>query len=248
MASKLKILLVEDDHNLGFVTKDRLEDSGFEVVLAKDGVEGYKDFMQQQFDLCIFDIMLPKKDGFELARDVRQANKNVPIIFLTAKSMMEDKIKGFKSGADDFITKPFEIEELILRVEAILKRSKAPEEGKKKGIFKIGKYTFDHKNLELKIEDKIKTLTKKEAELLRLLCLNTGNVLEREVALNIVWGNDDYFLGRSMDVFITKLRKYLSEDKHIKIMNVHGVGFKMEVESPPTPSEGVRSLSDRRGE
>lgn len=228
---KPKILLVEDDPNLGFVTKDRLSDAGFNVTLAKDGVSGYQSFMQQNYDLCIFDIMLPKKDGFELAKDARQAKKNVPIIFLTAKSLLEDKIRGFKEGADDYITKPFSMEELVLRVEAILKRNKNPEESiKKKELFKIGKYIFDYKNLELKIGENAKTLTKKEAELLRLLCLNQGNVLEREVALNIVWGNDDYFLGRSMDVFITKLRKYLSEDKQIKITNVHGVGFKMEVE------------------
>lgn len=228
---KPKILLVEDDPNLGFVTKDRLSEAGFEVTLTKDGISGYQNFMQQNYDLCIFDIMLPKKDGFELAKDVRQAKKNVPIIFLTAKSLLEDKIRGFKEGADDYITKPFSMEELVLRVEAILKRNKSPEEAiKKKELFKIGKYIFDYKNLELKIGENAKTLTKKEAELLRLLCLNQGNVLEREVALNIVWGNDDYFLGRSMDVFITKLRKYLSEDKQIKIINVHGVGFKMEVE------------------
>lgn len=231
MYKKIKILLVEDDPNLGFVTKDRLCEAGYDVQLSKDGVAGYQSFMQQHFDLCIFDIMLPKKDGFELAKEVRVANKNVPIIFLTAKAMIEDKAKGFKSGADDYITKPFNMEELILRVEAILKRSKGPEDpSNKKDNFKIGKYTFDYKNLELKIGNNTKTLTKKEAELLRLLCLNMGNVLEREVALNIIWGSDDYFLGRSMDVFITKLRKYLIEDPKIKIYNVHGVGFKMEVE------------------
>ncbi len=224
-----KILLVEDDPNLGFVTRDRLTESGFDVTIAVDGIAGYRNFMQHQFDLCIFDIMLPKKDGFELAKDVRNANQNIPIIFLTAKSMMEDKIKGFNTGGDDYITKPFNMEELILRVEALLKRTKSSAEGKKKDIFKIGRYTFDYKNLELKIEEDSKILTKKESELLRLLCLNEGNVLERESALNIVWGNDDYFLGRSMDVFITKLRKYLARDEKIKIINVHGVGFKMEI-------------------
>lgn len=230
MPQKPKILLVEDDQNLGFVTRDRLEDAGFEVKLARDGVAGYQQFMQHHYDLCIFDIMLPKKDGFELMKDVRLANKSVPIIFLTAKSMLDDKIKGFKGGADDYITKPFNMEELVLRVEALLKRSRKPEEGLKKDCFRIGKYAFDYKNLELKLAGQVKTLTKKEAELLRLLCLNQGNVLEREAALNIVWGNDDYFLGRSMDVFITRLRKYLHDDPRIKIINVHGVGFKMEVE------------------
>lgn len=227
---KNKILLVEDDPNLGFVIKDRMEEQGYEVTLAKDGISGYQNFMQHHFDLCIFDIMLPKKDGFELMKDVRLANKTIPVILLTAKSLMEDKIKGFRGGADDYITKPFNMEELFLRVVALLKRSKVTENGAKKDIFIIGKYTFDYKNLELKIGSRTKTLTKKEAELLRLLCLNLGNVLEREVALNIVWGSDDYFLGRSMDVFITKLRKYLSDDRQIKIANVHGVGFKMEVE------------------
>lgn len=227
---KTKILLVEDDPNLGFVIKDRLDEQGYEVTLAKDGVSGYQNFMQQHFNLCIFDVMLPKKDGFELMKDVRVADKTVPIILLTAKSLMEDKIKGLRSGADDYITKPFNMEELVLRVEAILKRSRVPENGAKKDVFTIGKYTFDYKNLELKIGQRTKTLTKKEAELLRLLCLNIGNVLEREVALNIVWGSDDYFLGRSMDVFITKLRKYLGDDRQIKIANVHGVGFKMDVE------------------
>ena len=228
---KLKILLVEDDVNLGFVTKDRLSEAGYDVSLAKDGIAGYQQFMRGHFDLCVFDIMLPKKDGFELAKEVRQANKNVPIIFLTAKSMLEDKIKGFKSGADDYITKPFSMEELILRVEAILKRQKNPEDkSKKKDIFKIGKYTFEYKNLELKIGNSAKTLTKKEAELLRLLCIHQNEILERDMALNIVWGSDDYFLGRSMDVFITPLRKYLSEDEKLKITTVHGVGFRMEVE------------------
>ena len=228
---KIKILIVEDDVNLGFVTKDRLSEAGYEVSLSKDGVTGYQNFMQHQYDLCIFDIMLPKKDGFELALEVRQVNKNIPIIFLTAKSMLEDKIKGFKSGGDDYITKPFSMEELILRVEAILKRNKNPEEaGQKQDIFKIGRYNFDYKNLELKIDNKPRALTRKEAELLRLLCIHAGNVLEREMALNIVWGNDDYFLGRSMDVFITRLRKYLQEDARIQIQNVHGVGFKMIVE------------------
>lgn len=173
--------------------------------------------------------MLPKKDGFELLKEVRQADKNIPVILLTAKSLMEDKIKGFKGGADDYITKPFSMEELLLRMEAVLKRSLSQIKGEKSDVFTIGNYTFNYKNLELKTGGTAKILTKKEAELLRLLCLNLGNVLERELALNIVWGNDDYFLGRSMDVFITRLRKYLGGDKRIKIINVHGVGFKMEI-------------------
>lgn len=225
-----KILLVEDDSNLGYVIRDNLTEAGYEVQLAMDGKSGYEEFLKQKFDLCILDIMLPKKDGFSLAEDIRKSDKEIPIIFLTAKSLPEDKIRGLKLGADDYITKPFHIEELILRMEAILKRSRKDSPYKtKKDVFSIGSYTFDYKNLELKHEKDIRNLTKKEAELLRLLCIHEGGLLERETALKIVWGEDDYFLGRSMDVFITKLRKYLSADKRIQISNVRGVGFKMAV-------------------
>lgn len=225
-----KILLVEDDPNLGYVIRDNLKEAGYEVQLAKDGKIGYEEFLKQKFDLCILDIMLPKKDGFSLAEDIRKTDKEIPVIFLTAKSLPEDKIRGLKLGADDYITKPFHIEELILRMEAILKRSRKDSPYQtKKDVFTIGSYTFDYKNLELKNGKNIRSLTKKEAELLRLLCIHENELLERETALKIVWGEDDYFLGRSMDVFITKLRKYLSGDKRIQISNVRGVGFKMAV-------------------
>lgn len=225
-----KILLVEDDPNLGYVIRDNLKEAGYEVQLAKDGKSGYEEFLKQKFDLCILDIMLPKKDGFSLAEDIRKTDKEIPVIFLTAKSLPEDKIRGLKLGADDYITKPFHIEELILRMEAILKRSRKDSPYQtKKDVFTIGSYTFDYKNLELKNGKNIRSLTKKEAELLRLLCIHENELLERETALKIVWGEDDYFLGRSMDVFITKLRKYLSGDKRIQISNVRGVGFKMAV-------------------
>lgn len=223
------ILLVEDDPSLGFVVKDNLQRSGFGVKLANNGKQAYELFLSNNFDICLLDIMLPEKDGFSLARDIRKTNAEMPIIFITAKSMEEDKIRGFQLGGDDYITKPFSMQELILRVEAVLKRSKKEASNNGKDIFKIGDYDFHYKTLELIHPSGKKTLTKKEAELLRLLCVHQNTVLERETALKIVWGEDDYFLGRSMDVFISKLRKYLKSDPRIQIINIHGVGFKLEV-------------------
>ncbi|MBL4653031.1 MAG: response regulator transcription factor [Flavobacteriales bacterium] len=225
---RYSLLLVEDDPNLGFVVKDNLQQSGFDVELKTDGKTGYETFMQNKFDLCLLDVMLPEKDGFSLAQDIRKSNKKVPIIFLTAKSMELDRVKGFKIGGDDYITKPFSMEELILRIKVILKRAYSVDEEEKES-YTIGEYQFKPKSLELIHPSVKKTLTKKEAELLRLLCINRNTVLERETALKVVWGEDDYFLGRSMDVFISKLRKYLKADSSIKIINVHGVGFKLEV-------------------
>ncbi|MEM9022886.1 MAG: response regulator transcription factor [Bacteroidota bacterium] len=228
---KTRILLVEDDLNLGFVIHDYLSQSRYKVDLAKDGHEGFQSFYQKNYDLCILDVMLPKKDGFTLAEDIRKIDPDMPIIFLTAKSMHEDKIQGFKSGADDYMTKPFNSDELLLRIEAILKRSKRHgEQAARKDEFKLGEYSFDYANLQLSHDGEGRSLTKKEAELLRLLCIHEDQVLSREMALTVVWGSDDYFLGRSMDVFITKLRKYLKADPRIRIMNVHGVGFKLVVE------------------
>jgi len=225
------ILLVEDDKNLAFAIRDNLESHGFSVVHAGDGISGYESYLKTKIDLCILDIMLPGKDGYALALDIRKANEQAPIIFLTAKSLPADKIKGLRLGADDYMTKPFQFEELILRIEAILKRTaNADGTETKRDVFSIGKYTFDFPNLALKSNKTTRTLTKKEAGLLRLLCIHENKVLEREAALRILWGENDYFLGRSMDVFITRLRKYLSEDKRIKIVNVHGVGFRMIVE------------------
>lgn len=226
---KALILLVEDDVNLGFVIQDSLKMSGYKVHLATDGKAGLKQFNENQYDLLLLDVMLPHKDGFTLAEDVRKVNETVPIVFLTAKSMTEDRIKGLRTGADDYITKPFSSEELILRVEAILKRSgKTQTLNNGKDKFKIGLYEFDYSNYSLTLGDNTRKLTKKEAEVLKLLCVNKNQVLQRDLVLNMVWGNDDYFLGRSLDVFITKLRKYLSEDSSVSISNVHGVGFKLE--------------------
>jgi DNA-binding response OmpR family regulator len=229
---RIRILLVEDDLNLGFVIQDHLRNEGYSVDLEKDGYSGFQKFYNSSFDLCILDIMLPKKDGFTLAEDIRKINEKIPILFLSAKSLTEDKIKGFKLGGDDYLTKPFSFDELDLRIKAILRRAQ-PElsEGQiKRDVYTLGEFEFDHPNLMLKHASESKLLTKKEAELLRMLCLHKDQVLTREMALTVVWGSDDYFLGRSMDVFITKLRKYLSLDPRVKIMNVHGVGFKLIID------------------
>jgi len=225
-----KILLVEDDFNLGFVVQDTLKAEGYIVHLSKDGKEGLMQFNREEYDLCLLDVMMPKKDGFSLAEDIRKINADVPIIFLTARGMAEDKIKGLRIGADDYITKPFSSEELILRIQAILKRNpKFKQEQPDKNRFEIGQYVFDASNYELAIGEDRKKLTKKEAELLKLLAEHQGQVMEREILANMIWGDDSYFVGRSMDVFITKLRKYLSADPAISITNVHGVGFRLEV-------------------
>jgi DNA-binding response OmpR family regulator len=224
------ILLVEDDTNLGFVVQDILKAEGFKVHLCKDGKEGLMQFNKETYDLCLLDIMMPKKDGFSLAEDIRKINSDIPIIFLTAREMTEDKIKGLRLGADDYITKPFSAEELILRIKAILKRNpKFKEEIREKHTYSIGNYQFNAANFELTIEGKRIKLTKKEADLLKILANQIGQVIEREIIANMVWGDDSYFVGRSMDVFITKLRKHLSEDPRIAIANVHGVGFRLEV-------------------
>lgn len=226
MDSKAKIFYVEDDKTLSFLTKDNLELNGYQVTHYEDGEIALKNFNPKSFDLCLLDVMLPKLDGFSLAEKIRSYDEEIPIIFLTAKSLKDDKIKGLTLGADDYITKPFSIEELILKIDIFLKRkyiTNAPD----LTFFKIGKYTFDYKNLELKGPDYLKTLTQKEADLLKLLWQNKNQVMKRGEILINVWGEDDYFLGRSMDVFISRLRKYLEKDKDLKIENVHGVGFKM---------------------
>lgn len=228
---KAKILLVEDDSNLAMVLKDFLEMQKYEVQLEVNGEDGYQAFRNSKFDLCLLDVMLPIKDGFTLAREIREMNEDIPIIFLTAKSMKEDKIEGFKAGADDYITKPFSTEELNLRIEAVLKRFKYSNIiSDREKVFEIGKLKFDYTNLKLIGPKGEKKLTKREAEVLRMLALNQGKILRREVALKNIWGEDDYFMGRSMDVYITKLRKYLKADENISIINVHGTGFKLEVE------------------
>jgi DNA-binding response OmpR family regulator len=227
-----KILLVEDDPNLGFVIKDNLSIKGYDVTLCTDGEEAERTFKSAHFNICVFDVMLPKKDGFTLAREVRANNKHIPIIFLTAKSMMEDKLEGFQTGADDYITKPFSLDELYYRIEVFLRRSNesAPSTGT---TFTIGEFSFDYSRLLIQRNGMEKSLTQKEAEVLRFLCLNRERVLKREEILNQIWGDDDYFMGRSLDVFISKLRKYLREDPTISIANYHGVGFRLEVEGLP---------------
>jgi len=229
--NKANILLVEDDQNLGFVIQDALKRKGYQVHLCRDGKEGLKYFNEHAYDLCILDVMMPQKDGLSLAEDIRLTDARIPIVFLTAKSQTEDKIAGFKAGGDDYLTKPFSHEELVLRIEAILRRTKGENVNpRSREVFEIASYTFDHRNLELKHASGDRKLTKKEAEVLRLLCLHRDQVLPRELVLNMVWGDDTYFLGRSLDVFISRLRKYLKEDARVRIVNVHGVGFKFQVD------------------
>lgn len=227
-SKKARILLVEDDTNLGFIIAEQLKMEGYQVVLCTNGNDGQIRFTEEHFHLCIFDVMMPKKDGFTLARDIRAINQEVPILFLTAKSLTEDKVEGFKAGADDYLTKPFAFDELTMRVKALLKRVNIVDEPENK-IVKIATYAFDTENYTLVHADFQKTLTKKEAMVLKLLCQFKNNVVSRETILTAVWGQDDYFAGRSMDVFITKLRKYLSCDPGISIQNIHGIGFKLEV-------------------
>ncbi|MFO7613438.1 MAG: response regulator transcription factor [Bacteroidales bacterium] len=229
---KPKILLVEDDPNLSLVLQDYLEMMNYDVTLCRDGMEGLIAFKNGQFNLCILDIMMPVMDGFTLAEEIKKINENIPVVFLTAKSMKEDRITGFRLGCDDYIMKPFSTEELSLRIQAILKRcmNQAAESDKESEPFYIiGKFVFDHKNMILRRGKTEKSLTRKENALLKLLCDNKNQLLTREVALKSVWGNDDYFIGRSMDVFIAKLRKLLKDDPSISITNVHGTGFKLEI-------------------
>jgi len=230
MEDKTRILLVEDDANLSMVLKDYLEMLGYETVLRNDGEEGLEAFKENEFSLCILDVMMPKKDGFRLAKDIRAINADIPLIFLTAKTLKEDRIAGFKAGCDDYITKPFSTEELSLRIGAILKRSEIQYRQKKiPDIFELGSIQFDHKNMLLIHEGKDYSLTRKESALLKLLAENKNQLVEREYALEKIWGSSDYFIGRSMDVFIAKLRKMLKIDPSIAITNVHGTGFKLEV-------------------
>jgi DNA-binding response OmpR family regulator len=221
---KLKILLAEDDANLGMLLKDYLELEGYEIVLAKDGEMALNFFNKAKFDLCLLDVMMPKMDGFSLAKEIRLSNKEIPFIFLTAKSLKGDKIKGYGLGADDYISKPFDEEELLWKVKAIFRRM--PENKVEAPVvFQIGLYTFNFLNQSLTINGSVKRITEKECELLQYLCMNPNKILKREDILKDLWGENDYFLGRSLDVFITKIRKYLKEDSSIEIENVFGVGF-----------------------
>ena len=223
---KKKVLLVEDDPNLGMLLQEYLKHKNFDVELKRDGVEGLFAFRKNKYDIILLDVMMPKKDGFSLAKDIRRINGQVPIVFLTAKALKEDAIEGLKIGADDYITKPFSMEELLLRMENIFKRLPKVENSEQ-DKFTIGKFEFDNSTRVLKLSDKSIKLTTKESELLKILAVHMDRVLEREVALNAVWGTDSYFAGRSMDVYIAKLRKYLKEDTSVEILNIHGTGFKM---------------------
>ena len=226
MEEKLRILLCEDDENLGMLLREFLQAKGFNADLCSDGEKGYKAFVKNQYDLCVFDVMMPKKDGFTLAQEIRLVNTEVPIIFLTAKALKEDILEGFKIGADDYITKPFSMEELVSRIGAILRRVRGKKD-KEVTSYKIGRFTFDTQKQVLVIDDKTKKLTTKESELLALLCANVNQILERNFALKTIWVDDNYFNARSMDVYITKLRKLLKDDPSIEIINIHGKGYKL---------------------
>ena len=226
MEENLKILLCEDDENLGMLLREYLQAKGYEAVLCPDGEAGYREFQKTKFDICVLDVMMPKKDGFSLAQDIRQQNAELPIIFLTAKTLKEDILEGFKIGADDYITKPFSMEELVMRIEAILRRVKG-KKTRENTIYHIGRFTFDTQKQLLSIGDKQTKLTTKENELLALLCAHANEILQRDYALKTIWMDDNYFNARSMDVYITKLRKHLKDDDQIEIINIHGRGYKL---------------------
>jgi two-component system, OmpR family, response regulator len=229
---KTKILLVEDDESLGPLLLEYLEAKGFEAKLANDGKKGADMFFKGSFDLLLLDVMMPVKDGLTLAKEIRTVDKNVPIIFLTAKSMKEDTIEGFNAGADDYITKPFSMEELLVRVNAVLRRTNKVRSTESDEVnFKIGSYTFNSEKQILQHGSVEQKLTTKESQLLRLLCVHKNDVLDRNFALKTIWHDDNYFNGRSMDVYIAKLRKYLREDSKVEIINIHGKGFKLLVNS-----------------
>jgi len=222
--NKLNILLAEDDLNLGFLLVEFLESRGLQVKLYRDGEIAFKGFQSGDFNFCLFDVMLPKLDGFTLAKKVKAIDPEIPIIFLTARGMKEDKLKGYTVGADDYITKPFDEDELLCKIMAICNRLDFSKVSSPK-IFQIGKYEFDFDNLSLSIDGKVKRLTTREAEVLRMLCLSKKNVVRREQILTAIWGENDYFAGRSLDVFISKLRKYFAEDSNVSIENIIKVGF-----------------------
>jgi len=224
---KTKILLAEDDENLGSLLKEYLQAKSYETHWLSDGEKAYKSFEKNRYDICILDIMMPNKDGITLAREIRMIDPEMPIIFLTAKSMKEDVLEGFSVGADDYMTKPFSMEELIYRMEAILRRTQGTGKQNKQTEFDVGRYHFDANKQLLTLDSKSSKLTTKESELLRLLCNNANNVLERNFALKSIWIDDNYFNARSMDVYITKLRKYLKEDPAVEILNIHGKGYKL---------------------
>lgn len=225
-----RILLVEDDQSFGAVLKDYLMMNNYNVTLAIDGELGLKEFMENEYDICIFDVMMPKKDGFSLAEDVKKINKNMPIIFLTAKNLREDILKGYQLGADDYITKPFDTELLLYKIKAILQRSAVAEEEEQEH-FKISNIEFDSVLRQLKVHDKEYKLSPKENELLKMLCLHRNDFMPRDLALRKIWKKENYFTARSMDVYIAKLRKILKDDDGLEIINVHGEGFRLLVKN-----------------
>jgi DNA-binding response OmpR family regulator len=227
---RLKILLAEDDLNLGVLLLDYLDTEGFEVKLCKDGALALNTIQNQNFDLCLLDVMMPKVDGFTLAKEIRTKDKKIPILFITAKSLKEDKLKGYDLGADDYITKPFDEEELLWKIKAVIRR--LPAIKTEANVIAIGKYQFDFNNQSLAIGTKTKRITEKESEILNYLCQHRNKVVKREDLLKDLWGENDYFFGRSLDVFITKIRKYLKEDPNLSIENVFKVGFILNVQSP----------------
>jgi len=222
-----KVLLAEDDKNLGTILQSYLIAKGYPTDLCADGEVAFIQFKKNEYSICILDVMMPIKDGFTLAKDIRNIDKEIPILFLTAKTLQEDKLKGFELGADDYISKPFSMEELLMRMKAILRRSGQNENLSKNSIYKLGKFTFDYNRQLLAIGEEDQKLTSKEAELLKLLSENLNQVLDRSEALNKIWYDDSYFNARSMDVYVTKLRKYLKADPNVELLNVHGVGFKL---------------------
>ena len=228
MDERLKILLCKDDENLGMLLREYLQAKGYQAVLCQDGEVGYREFAKGKFDIAVLDVMMPKKDGFTLAQEIRQANTEIPIIFLTARALKDDILEGFKIGADDYITKPFSMEELVLRIEAILRRVHG-KKAKDATVFRIGRFVFDAQKQLLTIGEKQTKLTTKENELLALLCAHSNEILQRDFALKTIWIDDNYFNARSMDVYITKLRKHLKDDDQIEIINIHGKGYKLIV-------------------
>jgi DNA-binding response OmpR family regulator len=225
---KQRILLCEDEESLGMLLREYLQAKGYDAELYLDGESGYKAFVKGHFDMCLLDVMMPKMDGFSLAREIRIVNQEVPIIFLTAKNLKDDILEGFKLGADDYLTKPFSMDELVYRMEAIMRRVRGKNQ-KVQTVYQIGKFTFDTQRQILSFGDEQTKLTTKESELLALLCSHSNEVLERELALKTIWIDDNYFNARSMDVYITKLRKHLRADDRIEINNVHGKGYRLIV-------------------
>jgi len=225
--NKIKILLVEDDPNFGAVLKNYLELNDYDVKLCPDGFSGYDEFAKGKYDICILDVMMPRKDGFTLAKEIREKDEHIPIIFLTAKTMKDDMLKGFNVGADDYITKPFDSEVLLVKLKAILRRSGDKISNSLQKEFDLGKYHFNYDHRTIAMGAASQKLSPKEADLLRMLCLHKNELLPRQKALREIWGDDNYFNARSMDVFITKLRKYLKDDPSLDIINIHGKGFRL---------------------